>query len=242
MSDAADLLRREAARAAYGLRTVVARYPAVALPLARARGRGEVLADDTDIVIESFPRCASSFAVAAFRLAQEPRSVKIASHTHMPAQVIAAARHRIPALVLIREPEGTIVSHLIRTPELSVVGVLRGYLRFYEPLLAHRDGFVVGDSREVLSDFGLVIRRVNGRFGTPFALFEHTAENLERLAREIEEDQRPRADTDEELERVIPRPSGAMERITEQIRRRYRAQSPSLLRHRAELVYEALSP
>ncbi len=168
--------------------------------------------------------------------------MKIANHTHMPAQVLAAAKRGIPALVLIREPEGTILSHLIRNPELSIAGALRGYLRFYEPLLSHRDGFVVGDFREVVTDFGRVILRVNARFGSGFGLFEHTSENLERLAREIEEDYRPRASTPEELQRAIPRPSDARERMKQELALRYRAESPSLLRHRAELVYQALLP
>ena len=64
----------------------------IALPLQRIRGRGELIDDDTQVVIEAFPRCASSFAVAAFRLAQEPNPTHIAHHTHMPAQVMEGVR------------------------------------------------------------------------------------------------------------------------------------------------------
>jgi hypothetical protein len=241
VNDATSLVHREATRAAYGLKTIVARYPSIALPMARARGRGEVLTDDTDIAIESFPRCASSFAVAAFRLAQEPRPMKIANHTHMPAQVIAAIRRGIPAVVLVREPEDTILSHLIRSPDLSPRGALRGYLRFYEPLVRHREGFVVGTFQDVIHDFGSVIRRVNARFGTSFTEFEHTPANLERLSREIEEDYRPRTTSDEELERIIPRPSGIRDGMKEELHRRYRAEIPAALRRRAEAVHGVLT-
>lgn len=229
------------ARAAYEAKTVVARYPALALPLARFRGRGEVLEPGTDIVIESFPRCASSFAVAAFRLAQEPRPMRIANHTHMPAQVIAASRAGVPALVLIREPEDTVVSHLIRNPELSVGGALRGYLRFYVPLLRYREAFVVGTFDEVVSGFGRVTARVNERFGTSFGLFEHTPENVERVNREIEEDYRRRARSEEELERIVPRPSELRRRMKEELERRYRAEA-GILGRRAETVFDALAP
>lgn len=225
----------------YELKTAVAKHPAIALPLARRRGHGEVVSRDTDIVIEAFPRCASSFAVAAFRLAQEPRAVRVAHHTHAPAQVIAAVRMGIPALVLIREPEDAVLSLLIRTPDRTVGAATRGYLRFYEPLLPHRAGFVVGTFAEVVGSFGAVVRRVNRRFGTRFGEFEHTEANVARVNREIEEDYRSRASDDDELERIIPRPSDVRERMKEELRAAYRAEATRSLRERAGAVYELLA-
>ncbi|GIV00275.1 MAG: hypothetical protein KatS3mg014_1890 [Actinomycetota bacterium] len=224
---------------AYELKTLVARHPRLALPIQRLRRRGEVLGPDTEIVIESFPRCASSFAVAAFRLAQEPRASRIAHHTHAPAQVIAAVRRGVPALVLIREPEEAVLSHVIYTPGLSPAASLRGYVRFHEPLLPYREGFVVGLFEEVVSDFGAVIRRVNARFGTDFRPFEHRPEHLARIDREIEEDYRSRARSEAELERTVPLPTEARRRLKERLRAAYRA-APERLRRRAETAYEAL--
>lgn len=226
------------ARLSYEIKTVVARHP-LALPIQRLRRRGEVLGPDTEIVIESFPRCASSFAVAAFRLAQEPHASRIAHHTHAPAQVIAAVRRGVPALVLLREPEEAVLSHVVYTPGLTVAASLRGYVRFHEPLLRYRGGFVVGPFEEVVSDFGAVIERVNARFGTSFRPFEHRPEHLARIDREIEEDYRSRARSSEELERTVPLPTEARRRLKERLRAEYRA-APEGLRRRAEAAYEAL--
>ncbi len=234
-------IRDALAGAAYGLKTRFAATPLLALPLARARGRGEVIGDDTQIVIESFPRCASSFAVAAFRLAQEPLATRIANHTHMPAQVLAAARRGIPALVLLREPEAAVLSHVIHTPGVKIAASLRGYVRFHEPLLPARNGFVVGSFDEVVHDFGSVIDRVNDHFGTSFARFEHTDANIERLNREIETDYRARARSDEELERIIPRPSRVREELRERLREEYR-RAPAELRSRADAAFDRLRP
>lgn len=227
-----------AACLSYEIKTLVARHP-LALPIQRLRRRGEVLGPDTEIVIESFPRCASSFAVAAFRLAQEPRPSRIAHHTHAPAQVIAAVRRGVPALVLLREPEEAVLSHVIHTPALTPEVSLRGYARFHEPLLPYRHGFVVGLFEEVISDFGAVIERVNARFGTAFRPFEHRPEHLARIDREIEEDYRSRARSAEELARTVPLPTEARRRRKEQLRAAYRA-TPERLRRRAEAAYEAL--
>jgi len=239
MGDGPSRARRMAGSLAYGLKSRLAKHPSLALPLARMRGRGEVLGPDTDVVIESFPRCASSFAVAAFRLAQEPRTMRIANHTHMPAQVKAAVARGIPAMVLIREPEATVLSHVIHTPELSVEASLRGYVRFHEPLLEKRDGFVVGTFEEVTSDFGRVIERLNERFGTSFGGFEHSPANLKRLADEIETDYRSRASSADELERTIPRPSAVREQMKTRLRGEYVSTSATL-RGRAASVYERL--
>lgn len=226
-------------RLSYEVKTLVAQRPALALPIQRLRGRGEVVADDTEIVIESFPRCASSFAVAAFRLAQEPHASRIAHHTHTPAQVLEAMRRHVPALVLIRSPEDAVLSHVIHTPSLTPPVSLRGYVRFHEPLLPHHERFVVGTFEEVVGDFGTVIERVNRRFGTAFRPFEHLSEHLARIDREIDEDYRSRTRSQDDLDRTVPLPSERRAEMKERLRAGYRS-APAGLRRRAESAYETL--
>jgi hypothetical protein len=239
----ATVVRGVVGRALYFIKTSAARYPWPALPLARLRGEGELLDENTDIVIESFPRSASSFAVAAFRLAQQPRVVRVAYQTHAPGHVIAAVRRQVPALVLIREPMDVVVSNLIRHPERGVNGVLGGYLRFYEPLVPRRGGVVVATFSEVVDGgFGSVIRRVNERFGTTFAEFEATEANVQRCLREIDEEwRRRRGRNRERLERIIPRPSKLREEMKRDLRRQYQVTASKRLRDRARDLYEELA-
>ena len=197
---------------------------------------------DTEIVIESFPRSASSFAVAAFRIAQEPDPTSIAHHTHMPAQVLRAARRRIPALVLIRNVEDAVISILIWDPRLSVSSAIRGYIHFYEPLVPHRSGFVLGTFDEVVNDFGSLVLRVNERFATDFRPFQHTPQHLVRIREEIETDFRSRAGDTEALERTIPRPSALREGLKVELRARYRMEAAEPLRRRAEEIFQRLVP
>ncbi len=168
---------RRLRQATYEAMSVVAVYPRLALPAARWGGHGELLDRDTDMLIEGYPRSGNSFAVAAFRLAQ-PRPVRVAHHVHAPAHVVAATRAGIPALVVIRRPHEAVTEFVATKPSISVGQALRGYVRFYAPLLRVQGGFVVGEYREVTSDFGAVIERINRRFGTSFLRFEHTQENL----------------------------------------------------------------
>jgi hypothetical protein len=163
-------------RARHRLRTRVSEYPALYLSFARHKYPGpspEVISSDTELVIDGYTRSATTFGVYAFQLCQQ-KPVRLAHHLHAPAQLIAAARSGIPALLLIREPQGAILSQLIREPGVTLPDALVAYSRFYACLVPYLDSFVIGEFEQVTSDFGAVIRRLNERFGTSFAEFAHT--------------------------------------------------------------------
>ena len=236
------MLRHVAADALYDAKTSLARFPPIALPLQRIRGRGELIDDDTQVVIEAFPRCASSFAVAAFRLAQEPDPTGIAHHTHMPAQIMEGVRRGLPTMVLVRPAVDAVVSHLIRNPDLGARAAMRGYLRFHGPLVARRGGFVTAAFDEVVGSFGTAIERLNARFGTTFTPFEHTPENVARIEGEIERDYRAREGSGERLEAVIPRPSPSRTALRAEVEQRVRREVAPVTVAEAHALYRALLP
>jgi hypothetical protein len=171
-----------ARRARHRLRTRVSEYPAIYLPFARHKYPGpspEVISSVTEFVIDGYTRSASTFAVYALQLAQ-PVPVRLAHHLHAPAQLVAAARAGVPALAVIREPHGAILSQLIREPDVALRDALIAYARFYERLFPYLTKLVVADFEEITKDFGAVTRRVNERFGTAFAEFEPIEQNVRR--------------------------------------------------------------
>jgi hypothetical protein len=171
-----------ARRARHRLRTQVSAHPWLYLPLARHKYPGpspEVISPATEFVIDGYTRSASTFAVYALQLAQ-PAPVRLAHHLHAPAQLVAAARAGVPALAVIREPRGAILSQLIREPDVAMRDALVSYARFYECLFRWRNCFVVADFEEITKDFGAVTRRINERFGTTFAEFEPAEQNVRR--------------------------------------------------------------
>jgi hypothetical protein len=171
-----------ARRARHRLRTRASELPGVYLPFARRKYPGpspEVISSDTQFVIDGYTRSASTFAVYALQLSQ-PAPVRLAHHLHAPAQLIEAARAGVPALAVIREPQGAVLSQLIREPGVALRDAMVAYARFYECLLPYRDHFVVADFEDVTKDFGAVIRRVNARFGTAFCEFEPSEPNVRR--------------------------------------------------------------
>jgi len=147
-------------RARREARPFIGRWPSAA----RRFRTGEFPTRATEVCIEGFLRSGNTFAVIAFQHAQ-PRQVSIAHHVHAAGAVIAAVRMGTPTIVLIRPPEESVLSYVTRWPELTIGHALRGYTRFYAPLVAHRDRFVIGRFDEVTTDLGMVMRRVNKRFG-----------------------------------------------------------------------------
>lgn len=228
--------RRLAVRALYEAKTVVARFPTLALAAARLRGHGELVGPGTDILIEGYPRSANSFAVAAFRRAQG-RPVNVAHHTHASGHVLAALRMGIPALVLIRQPQESVLEFALVRPGLTLRQALRGWVRFYASLLPDRGRFVVGPFPEITSDFGLVIRRVNERFGTRFKEFEHTEENVRECFRQMDAYWRDRVGRGGSVEPYVGRPSEERELWKDAMRGAYRAEVPAPLKARAAALY-----
>lgn len=228
-----------AAKLLYEVQTIVAQHAALAMPLARLRGHGVPFGPGTEIVIEGFPRSANSFAVAAFARAQG-RKPQIAHHVHAPAQVMAAVRAGVPAIVLIRNPEDAVLEYVIKKPAITIGQALRGYARFYEPLLRYRSRFVVGLFDDVTKDFGGVIRRVNERFGTAFREFEHTEENAQATLEEIDGYWRGILGPGDRLEIIVGRPSPARDQLKERLRAGYWDDRLARARARAEAIHRRI--
>ena len=91
-------------------------------------------------------------------------------------------------MVVIRHPDEAVPEFAVSKPNLSVRASLRGYVRFHEPLLRYRWGFVTASFEEVHADLASVIRRLNERFGTAFGEFEATGSNVNGVHADVERD------------------------------------------------------
>ncbi len=252
-------------RAKYRLRTYASEHPAVYLPRARHRygpvwHGAEPIGPATELVIDGFTRSGNTFAVYAFQLSQD-RPVRLAHRLHAPAQFIEAERRAIPALALIREPQGAILSHLVRRPEVALRDALVAYSRFYERLLRCRRSLVVAEFRQVTSDFGAVVQQLNRRFGTDFAPFVRSDANVREclelceltgtrspvlfgfesglVSRDQLRRERPaitRAALLEERTSYVP--SGERQRAKDALRSQWQQPSLDKLRSRAHLAYQ----
>lgn len=176
----------------FELRSFCSLYPQLFFPLRSLLGKGtrQAVQENTQLVIEGFPRSANSFSVAAIQSVQ-PKPLIIASHLHAAAQIIRAADLSIPTLLLIRQPEDAIIS--LKSLELeisyrfnvdypgwgaSLKSYLKAWINFYLQVLPYKEHYVIGLFDEVTTDFGIIIEQLNQHFCKNFANFKHTKENV----------------------------------------------------------------
>ena len=126
--------------------------------------RDRAVSEDSDIVIEGFPRSGNTYAAVAFAMSQT-KPVRIAHHLHSPQQVLKAQALGIPCVVLIRDPVDTVASLVTMQPSLSYTGALREYRGFYERI---PDSAFIVRFGELTENFAVSIDRINRRYDTEF--------------------------------------------------------------------------
>ena len=221
-------------------------HPRWYLPIARrfrpyqVDGSERAIAPDTELVIEGFPRCGNSFARLALLRAQK-RPVKVAHHLHAPAQIMMAARWRIPAMVLIRRPDDAVVSLMLRAPILTFRQGFASFVRFYRKIEPLREHYVLARFESVTSDFGSVVAVINRRFGTDFVEFDHTPENERRCLEAVETEQKLMSVRyQHQWELAVSRPSKVRDRRKDVLCRQLENESLRRSRAAANDLYQHL--
>jgi len=130
----------------------------------RRKYSGRIVGRKTELVVEGFPRSVNTF-VRAVLLASPGGPRRIASHTHLPAQVFRALKFGVPVLILIRRPEEAAASLVLRNRGLSIPVWLRAYCTFYAAVSPLSRSIVVATFEQATGDLPAVIDRVNDKFG-----------------------------------------------------------------------------
>ena len=85
-----------------------------------------------------------------------------------------AVQWNVPTVLVIRDPESTIASLLLRHRKFSVAGLMREYVRYYESLHEVGNEVVIASFETATSNFGKIIESVNERYKTAFDVIDHT--------------------------------------------------------------------
>ena len=159
---------------AWPLHAYVVTRPRLFCSLVRLLGRGDggMVTPHTGLVIAGMGGCSNTYA--ADNIKQHQPGMHVASHWHIPALAVEAARLNIPCLTLIRQPLDAITSLASRgAVELSERGMkwaLKDYAFFYETVLPYRGQFIAAHFDEVTSNYPATIEKLNRRFDTDFTV------------------------------------------------------------------------
>ena len=179
-------------------------------------GTSRRIGENTDLVVEGFPRAGNTFVVYALQSASGNR-LQVASHVHHPSQVKLAVARQIPTVLVVREPIATLSSYLTYAQHGRPSGVLKEYVSYHQELVPYADRLLVCDFEESTSDMSSVIARINLRYSMEIPPFDQSPANVERIFAKIARQHgilHPKLDPD----RVAPRPTAARQRISDHYR------------------------
>lgn len=188
------------------------------------------ITENTELVIEGYPRSGNSFAEAAIRFAQNDRHLHLAHHTHSAGHVLEAIRRDLPVLLLFRDPIDAAASFMEECQgSLSASVALWEYVQFHEPLLKYEHKLVLGHFQTLTTQFPALIHRVNQRFGCHFRDFEHTPETVKEIRKKVDEISLARA-------KLLTRYSIDQDNSVQTVRRKMLERFKDELRGSAELA------
>lgn len=104
---------------------------------------GTFVTDKSDLVLEGYPRSGNTFCVAAL-FCSTNESISIARHRHEIGQLQQALKLKIPVNVIIRDPENSISSFVLRE-NVSPSYALQYYISYYRFLLNHASDLFIFD-------------------------------------------------------------------------------------------------
>ncbi|HYH51390.1 MAG TPA: hypothetical protein VEG38_17720 [Acidimicrobiia bacterium] len=213
--------------------------PSVYCSVMRRRHPEWFLVDsDTDVVIEGYQSCGNTFARKAMEHANA--KARIASHSHSWANVARGLQLHKPVVILLRPPLDAIASHAVRMRLDDLDRELRRYHRFFGRVAGVPDRVVLAPFEVTSKRFGDVIRAVNTRFGTEFAVFDHTDPGA--TAEVFAEMDREAASSPSELDRMwrVARPNAERATATQEMKARLTSPQHGAALARCEEVHDQL--
>lgn len=195
--------------------------------------------EDTDVVIEGFPRSANTFLVHALELAVND-NMRIAHHLHDPCQIKCAVRNRVPCFVIVRDPLDAAVSWKLKEPFLDTGLMLQIYGAFYRYVIRFEQSVVFLRYSDVILHTAAVIFEIVQRCA-PNKYADLTAITEERVFHSIDERKHARKEIPgKNFELSVARPSETKEQLKQTLRDDV-AKNHSRLLSEISVLYEDLT-
>jgi hypothetical protein len=179
-------------------------------------GISRQITEQTDLVVEGFPRSGNTFTVFALQDAAQQR-LRIASHVHHPSQVVLAVARGVPTVLVVREPVSALASYLAYGQHGRPHTVLKEYASYLRELIPYVDQIMVCTFPEIVSDLSAIIDRINERFSLQIPPFDQSPENVDRVFDEIALNHRL-VHRGKNPDFVAPRPMSARRELSDQAR------------------------
>jgi len=144
-----------------------------------------VCGEDTDLVIEGYPRSSNSFTIQMIRFLEgNQRRLKIAHHTHSIDNLRLGVYFKKATAVLVRPPEDAILSYMIYANQ-TVDFAAKRYENFFRGVLNLETRPAILKFETVITDFNFIIGQINKLLivqgSNPIPLSKDLAADTDRL-------------------------------------------------------------
>ncbi|MEM7657136.1 MAG: hypothetical protein AAF399_13465 [Bacteroidota bacterium] len=197
---------------------------------------------ETELVIEGFPRSANTFGVLLVEQHLE-QNLHIAHHLHLAYQLEQGVQRGLPSVLLLRNPQDSIPSLLLRNAYLSPWLAFHWFRKFHEPLVAIKDQLLVWEFESLTQHPARCLQQLASDF-PDLLLGEEESVQADQVFQQIDQlDRETKQQAGEELDLVRSRPNlrkaAAKAAIQTQLQNhpRYRA-----LMEEALQMYQQLRP
>jgi hypothetical protein len=179
-------------------------------------GISRQISEQTELVVEGFPRSGNTFAVFALEDASGHQLV-ISSHVHHPAQIKYAVAHGVPTVLIVRDPVAALASYMIFGQDDRPGSVINEYISYHRQLVPYADHVLICRFDDVTTDVSSLIARINRRYDMEIPPFNQTPENVDQVFAAISRQHRLIHRLRDPSE-VAPRPSTGREVASEAMR------------------------
>jgi hypothetical protein len=144
------------------LRPLAWHSPYLFWPVALVRHNRNLSDDRFDVMVDGYQRSANTYLATALQLAAKPE-IRIWTHFHSPAAVIAALNFGKPTIVLVRRPRDAIAAWTAMS-RYPIAYTLPCYVDYYKKLLDYIDVPLFIKFEDVTSDVNGVLAIIGDRF------------------------------------------------------------------------------
>ena len=173
--------------------------------------------EETDLVIEGYPRSANTFTVDFINYlignspAKEQIALSIAHHTHSIKNLEIGVKLGKPCIALIREPEAAIRSFHIYSG-LTLKQAADKYVDFYKHVYEIASYCCLARFEDIVSDFNSVLQAINREFGYEIPSSENLDEDVARV-QEIDKQRALRERDEQEYIKTVGAPIPEREQL-----------------------------
>lgn len=144
------------------LRPLAWHSPFLFWPVAFVRHNRNLVCDEFDVMVDGYQRSANTYLATALQSVTKPE-IRVWTHFHSPAAVLASLMFGKPTIVLVRRPRDAVTAWTAMS-RYPIAYTLSCYIEYYEKLIDYADLLLFIKFEDVTTNINAVLGTIGQRF------------------------------------------------------------------------------